>query len=100
VRFADGTQICSQRITGIAIDSSFGTGGLFRSNTFSWTFPATFVAGSINGANLFGRVGNANGLCVHIPYGDLTTQATDMRAFAMASVASTGVFLTAIGRWF
>jgi hypothetical protein len=100
VRFADGTQICTQRLSEIAIDNSFGSGGLFRSNTFSWTFPATFVVGSAQGANLFGRVGNANGLCVQIPYGNLTTQATDIRAFATASVASTDVFLTAIGRWF
>jgi hypothetical protein len=100
VRFADGTQICSQRITGIAIDSSFGTGGLFRSNTFSWTFPATFVAGSINGANLFGRVGHQNGLCLHIPYGGRTTQSDDIRAVATVSISSTDVFLTAIGRWF
>jgi hypothetical protein len=100
VRFADGTQICLGRLTNIAIDNSFGSGGLFRSNTLSWTFPATFVLGGINGPNLFGRVGNANGLCVQIPYGDLTTQATDIRAFATASITSTGIFLTAIGRWF
>jgi hypothetical protein len=100
VRFADGTQICSQRLLNIAIDNSFGSGGLFRSNTFSWTFPATFVAGSLQGANLFGRVQNPNGLCVQIPYPDRTTQATDIRAFATASVAATNVFLTAIGRWF
>jgi hypothetical protein len=100
VRFADGTQICSQRLIGIAIDNSFGSGGLFRSNTFSWTFPATFVVGSINGANLFGRLGNASGLCVHIPYGGRTTEAIDMRAFATTSIASTDVFLTATGRWF
>jgi hypothetical protein len=100
VRFADGTQICSQRLTDIAIDNSFGSGGLFRSNTFSWTFPAAFVTGSVNGANLFGRVGNASGMCVHIPYGNRTTQAIDIRAFATSSVASTDVFLTATGRWF
>jgi hypothetical protein len=100
VRFADGTQICWARVPDIAITESFGTGGLFRSNTFSWTFPATFVLGTVNGPNLFGRVGNANGLCVQIPYPDRTTQAIDIRAFATASVASTNVFLTAIGRWF
>jgi hypothetical protein len=100
VRFADGTQICSQRLLNIAIDNSFGSGGLFRSNTFSWTFPATFVVGSVNGANLFGRVGHASGLCVHIPYGGRTTQAIDMRAFATSSLASTDILLTAIGRWF
>jgi hypothetical protein len=100
VRFADGTQICSQRLTDIAIDNSFGSGGLFRSNTFSWTFPATFVVGSINGANVFGRVTSVDGLCVQIPHGNLTTQATEMRAVATASVASTDVFLTATGRWF
>jgi hypothetical protein len=100
VRFADGTQICWGRVLDIAVTESFGISGMFRSGLFSWTFPATFVLGTVNGPNLFGRVGNGNGLFVKIPYGGRTTQAIDMRAFAMASVASTDVFLTAIGRWF
>jgi hypothetical protein len=99
VRLADGTQICQHRILGIDITTAFAT-NLFQSAAFSWTFPAAFVTGSTNGANVIGRIGTDSGISVNTALGNLTTAAGTIRAIAGASITGTSVFLTATGRWF
>ncbi len=99
VRFADGTQICTSVVTGIAIDNVLGS--VYRSDSFSWTFPAAFVVGSVNGAHVTGRlVGNDNSISVNAIGGGLLTAAAAIRAFAAVSCSSQSVFVNAIGRWF
>jgi len=46
------------------------------------------------------RCPDASGLCVNVPYGARTTAASEARAYAIASIASTEVQWFAIGRWF
>lgn len=97
VRFADGTQICWQRLTNVPVTTAVG--GLFRSDAISWTFPASFVLGNTNGATIFGRVGSINGISFNAPYGARTTVMSDARAYASTSLSSTEIYITAIGRW-
>ena len=99
VRFADGTQICQFRQTGIAVATA-AVGGLYRSGAIGWTFPAAFVLGSVNGATIQARVSHSSGLCVNVPYGGRTTQVANATAYAVTSVADTEVFWLALGRWF
>lgn len=98
VRFADGTQLCFSRLTGVAI-TSLQSYGLYRSAAVTWTFPAAFVLGALNGATVQGRMSDSNGFSVHASGGALTTGATDIRAYATASVVSTDLYLHAAGRW-
>lgn len=97
-RFADGTQICCHRLTGVAITTLLSS-GLYRSAPVSWTFPAAFVLGGTNGATVHGRVGDADGLSVNIPAAACTTAATGIRAYGVSSIATAELHCFAIGRW-
>lgn len=97
VRFADGTQICTHRISPVAVN--IASNGLFRSELISWTFPAAFVNGDTQGPMVTGRVFSDLGLTVSIPYGERLTSASNIRAWATSSVSATAVQLQAIGRW-
>lgn len=98
VRLEGGMQACFQRLTDVPITTAVGA--LFRSDALSWTFPAAFVAGATNGAMIHGRVANANGLSVNVPYGSRTTIVSDARAYAISSVPTSEIYLSANGRWY
>ena len=97
-RFADGTQICSHRLTGVAISTAVAS-GLYRSAALSWTLPAAFVLGTTNGATVHGRVAHADGMSVNIADAACTTAVAGIRAYGVASIATAAVHLHAIGRW-
>ncbi len=92
VRFADGTQICTQVL---AIGPcNLAVGSLFQgASTITWTFPAAFVAAPI----VSGLTASTTAwLTAAAP----TTTNVGLRGLAASSQATTiNAHLTAIGRW-
>lgn len=95
VRFADGTQICTQTFSGINISTS--SGGLYKSASFAWTFPAPFTSSAWTGN---GRIKNSSvGLAVHLG-GEGSGTANAVVAWAASSTTGRTIEVCAIGRWF
>lgn len=97
VRFADGTQICTQTI---AVSSGVQTafGSLFVSDNYSWTFPAAFAVAPAVGGN-----GAALITTVLLGLGTSATSetSTSIRLMRGASTATAGsANVLAVGRWF
>lgn len=98
MRFADGTQICTQRLA-VPSGVATATGALFMSESYVWTFPAPFVAPPA-----------VSGLpSIDLPMAWLASgptatseAATSVRVMRTAALTTaTGmVDLTAVGRWF
>lgn len=96
VRYADGTQICTQSITAGATTTAFGA--LFRSISLSWSFPAAFV----NIPTVSGIESAGNGFC-WASLGATSTSTvgtTVMLLSAISAVNNSTVSVSAIGRWF
>ena len=93
-RFANGWQICTRTFTGIDITTS--EAGLFRSASFTWTFPAAFID---RPEGLTGTIFNyAAGLSVHLA-GGAAGNSNAIRAYGTASSSGRDIVVTAIGRW-
>jgi len=97
VKFADGTMICTDEKIGIVVNTPHG--GIFRSNSLKWDYPATFIdepAGAGKGKSGYGYewVG-ASALA------DSSNERMEYSVFrAVESANSIEVKLMAIGRWF
>ena len=95
VRFADGTQICTRRVSvSLAIDQAF-LGG-FRCSAQVWTYPAAFVSAptpSVTPETLtaFAGVINTVGLASYQWF---------VTAIATQTAATRDVSMLAVGRWF
>lgn len=99
VRFADGTQICWQTITGTNWVIATAAGSLFGMDAEqSWTYPIAFAGGSVaavtatmlSSSNVFGKARH------------VSQSAAGWRFLSPTSIASTtaSVSLLAVGRWF
>lgn len=99
VRFADGTQICWQTITGTDWAIATAAGSLFgMAAEQSWTYPVAFAGGSVaavtatmlSSANVFGKARH------------MSQSGAGWRFLSPTSIASTtaSVSLLAVGRWF
>jgi hypothetical protein len=96
VRFADGTLICTRRVSvSLAIDTAF-LGG-FRSTAQAWTYPSAFAAVPAVRVAVENLTA-AGGIVANTP----TTTGADwaVTAFATQTAATRSVALTATGRWF
>lgn len=94
VRFADGTQICTNTLSGGSATTA--SGSLYVSGDETWTFPQAFT--SITGLSAFAAVMNNTRFCN--AYSVSTSDAT-FRQFSTTSSAGTpNIRVTAIGRWF
>jgi hypothetical protein len=93
-KFADGTMICMCSVAGLPVSTA--TGSIFRSETFSLTFPASFA----NTASL-SVVANAAITTIWCNTNGTSTGQTSLRAYASLSDATARNFnVLAIGRWF
>lgn len=98
MRFADGTQICTQRLpvpSGIVTAS----GAIFMSDSYQWTYPALFIAPpSVSGlpGTQFPMAWVALGATITFA---ASTSVRVMRPSSLATATGT-VDLMAIGRWF
>lgn len=98
-RYADGRQECTYTMTGV--DVTTAVGGIYKSAPQTWEFPMPFVySGSVGEVFLSGRLYSNVGMGVNIPYGNRTTQAGDILAYATASVTGTTLHLSATGPWY
>ena len=94
VRFADGTQICSAALNAVGCTS--GEGALFASGTDTWTFPASFAAGSTPALS-----GSGSKIARFLSFDAPTTTDVTWQVFSATSDASSvAPTVTAIGRWF
>lgn len=98
VRFADGTQICHAVISGTnnGLATNNAIGSVFRSNEYTWTFPAAFVntthlvcALGVRSSDRWGNLRVAN-----------TMTALARVYAATTSAGTTDIEFTATGRWF
>lgn len=95
VKFADGTQICTNSVNMAAI--SVADGSVWRTPSVTWTFPATFTA--TPAVHITPRV-NVNYIWGAIGASGTTTNTAAVSAYS--PVSSSGMPLinvTAIGRW-
>ena len=97
IKFADGTMICwKSALTGLPVTEAVGTGGVFRSDVITWTYPVAFIAaatvtGTVSaGATSFWANGN---------FTSVSNCAARLYA-GISSAAGTAVNFVAIGRWF
>jgi len=113
VRFADGTQICTRRLTVDAVDISTATGSLFLADLGNYTLPATFinvdyVSADVLGSNNVTIRGNAIGARLRRASTSVSTAGIDWNNLAVYSSVSataaagelTQIVLFATGRWF
>lgn len=94
-RFADGTQICTFIDGGgYACSTAEGTG--FTSATQTWTYPASFLAGS----NVVVS-GTTSNLARWLAYGSpsVTSVSYAHKAFATSAATTVASRLMAVGRW-
>ena len=93
LRFADGTQICTQNALSAA-NASTALGALFQSPVVGWTFPAAFVAPPVVTA-----LAETGGAWV-VRDGAGTAVAAGFRVLSATSVAgAVGFSAVAVGRW-
>ena len=94
VRFADGTQICTHLIS--VGEPTISSGGVFRSPSVTWTFPAAFVA---NPRGLSASEASSAVMGANIRASSATTASVNIITWqSFASSRSANVM--AIGRWF
>lgn len=93
IRFPDGTQICRNNlISGDA--ASIAAGAIFRSNTYTWAFPAAFAGGPAV------TVGSRS-IGIWTDCQPPTASAVGIRNYCHTSIATaTDAMAIAIGRWF
>lgn len=93
VRFADGTQICTNTRSVGPID--IATGQIFRTNTVPWTFPASFVGDNI------GYGGSVTGGAAWVTATSVASSQANTRLMSSITNASSDLTLKefAIGRW-
>lgn len=100
VRFADGTQICRQKIDTVAIDQTTSLSGLYRTSEIAWTFPAAFVNDvDANGPMILARASHYSVIGSNTQNLGLTTLAAKIRFFSFTSVSNAIAQVIAIGRW-
>jgi hypothetical protein len=97
VRFADGTQICWRTTSGTTLSTTTVANGLYRTDPFTVTFPASFAGvpfGIINIGPGNGWMGTLSGVN--------TTQWTYqlLAVQAITSGATNNMQFLAVGRWF
>lgn len=94
VRYADGTQICTN--TRFVGPISVATGHIFRTNTLPWVFPAPFVGDNIG----YGGTVGGGGSWVTAT----SVSETQSNTRLMSSIENSSTDLTlkefAVGRWF
>lgn len=95
-KFADGTQICTHVIGGIAPANPSSVPNIYRSNSILWTYPAAFVS---NVALSHGEIGGI-GLCwTGLGAVGVSTSSGSVCVYSMTQTGTVTVGLTAIGRW-
>ncbi len=96
VRFADGTQICTQKWTSVSVSTTDGS--VYIGSDISWTYPASFVAGSkvAGGGRLPLSGSHAGG--AHLRTNNTITGI--VVPWCSVSVTTQDVVAMAIGRWF
>lgn len=92
-RWADGTQICTNRVAAGGITTA--SGGLYVSAGFTWTFPAAFV---VNPRISCGGISSSSVVGCTMSSAPSTTSVT-MVAWSNASIQGGYVDMIAIGRW-
>jgi hypothetical protein len=92
VRLADGTQICSRvGLSAAAVTTTLGA--VFRSVDIVWTYPAPFAVAPV----VSGQADDADAWLTSAPPG---TASTTLRLLsAVAKPGTTGLRVTATGRW-
>lgn len=97
VRYADGTQICTNVIASLlAPNTQIGPSGIYRSAVpYAWTFPASFAVSTPNvtaNSRTYSRWAQGRGT-------SLTGGSIDVFSATSSATAET-MEMTAIGRWF
>jgi hypothetical protein len=100
VKLADGTMICTHRLSASSYDVSTAAGVLFRSGSLSWTFPGAFAASPAVGVSPA-----RNALDQFRAFGSPIAVGTSsvtytINAAAASATLGLSVDLMAIGRWF
>lgn len=100
VRWADGTQICTNSSFAIS-DRTTVNGSLFKTADFIWTFPANFITSPVCGGKPRTGALSANGWYGLGGGGDGAIEVMTFAIHGATSTAGSGtVMLSAIGRWF
>lgn len=93
-RWADGTQICTNRMAAGGITTA--SGGLYISNGLSWTFPAVFSA---NPRISFGGISSSITVAGCSMSAGPSTTSVPLVAWSSAPISGGYVDMIAIGRW-
>lgn len=92
-RYADGRLDCqASELSTDAVSNAVGS--IFRSNTFTWTLPAAFIATPKGGEPRFTAVGYWSGST------GTAIESISMRAYSAASAAAATFNWAATGRWY
>lgn len=95
VRFADGTQICTHVLAGVAVN--IAAGGIYESNPVTWTYPAAFTGTSVTTVSA-GVDGSGPRWTLARAVNATTAQAKQYQP--TSSTTPLDFQLMAIGRWF
>lgn len=99
-RYADGTQICWQRVSG-SIAVATAAGNVFRSAHLTWTYPAAFVGEPVVNCNMFNNnvSGDADNWSGNAH--TATTTAAQVNCFSATTkaLATRYIMASAMGRW-
>ncbi|RVV99694.1 hypothetical protein EKE94_03155 [Mesobaculum littorinae] len=98
-RTADGDQVC-HHVSPVLTPDAYTAGAMFGSPSWSWTYPAAFVAPPTILATVR-RVEGPHGHVATISSGGYTSTGANLVLLAAGTAASTGVIhVEARGRWF
>jgi hypothetical protein len=112
VRFADGTQICTRRVSVSGLSISTASGSVFRASLGTFTFPASFagagadaVGAVIDGSDNTAIRDHAGVLKVRAGSGTLQADWDEVSVWSGLSITglageNTQVSLLAVGRWY
>lgn len=112
VRFADGTQICTRRVSVLGLSITSPAGSVFQATLGSFSFPASFVGAgadfvgaTVDGSDNSDIRDHAGILKVRTGSGTLQTDWNDVSVWSGLSITGlageiTQISLTALGRWY
>jgi hypothetical protein len=94
-RYASGLQICWNAAKSHALACNITAGNIFRSDTTTWTYPATF-------SSIPSISGDMDQTTIWITSGSASTTTTTFRSLSYSTNSSTTLtaHLLAVGRWF
>lgn len=100
VKFADGTLICTHTVDLGTVNSASGSSFISATST-SWTFPATFIAGTAKVSGVATRTGGSGAVWLVTVQNSISTGGIqNLRAGGTITGATAEGVLTAVGRWY